>query len=304
MKNIILGTDWWTDCDDVVALRIITRFVKEGNVNLLGIGINACMEYSVASLKGFMKEEGFDTKMPNASETQSIPIGIDLAATDFGGNPSYQKRLALSHCPEGSNSDAEDAVRLYRRLLAEAQEPVEILEIGYLQVLVAVMTSDGDEISIKTGMELIREKVSKIWVMAGKWDKDGEKENNFCRNQRSRTAAEYFCRNCPVPVTFLGWEIGFDVITGGELTEDDVLHQVLVDCGFANGRCSWDPMLVLMALIGDEAVAGYDTVSGTASVDAATGANYFVANPQGPHKYVIKKFENGYYQKTINEIIR
>mgnify|MGYP003296410011 CR=1 FL=1 len=29
-------------------------------------------------------------------------------------------------------------------------------------------------------MELVKEKVSKLWVMAGKWDADGEKENNFC----------------------------------------------------------------------------------------------------------------------------
>ena len=28
MKNFILGTDWWTDCDDAVALRLLTRAVK------------------------------------------------------------------------------------------------------------------------------------------------------------------------------------------------------------------------------------------------------------------------------------
>ena len=38
------------------------------------------------------------------------------------------------------------------------------------------------------GLELIREKVSRIWVMAGKWDEEEGNENNFTRNQRSRTA--------------------------------------------------------------------------------------------------------------------
>lgn len=48
----------------------------------------------------------------------------------------------------------------------------------------AVLESGGDDISEKSGLELVKEKVSKIWVMAGKWNKDGEKENNFCRTQK------------------------------------------------------------------------------------------------------------------------
>ena len=32
MRDFILGTDWWTDCDDAVALRIITRFVNKGEI--------------------------------------------------------------------------------------------------------------------------------------------------------------------------------------------------------------------------------------------------------------------------------
>ena len=62
-------------------------------------------------------------------------------------------------------------------------------------------------------------------------------------------------------------------------------------------------MLVLMALIGDEEKAGYRTVSGTASVDEHTGANYFKRSPTGLHKFVIKKYENAYYEEQINRIL-
>jgi len=72
-----------------------------------------------------------------------------------------------------------DSVRLYRQILAQSETPIEIIEIGYLQVVAAVLNSKPDDISEKTGMELFQEKVSKVWVMAGKWDRDGEKENNF-----------------------------------------------------------------------------------------------------------------------------
>ena len=125
MRKIILGTDWWTDCDDAVALRLICRAIKEEKIQLLGVGINACMEYSVASLKGFLKAEG----------VEDIPIGIDLDAVDFGGNPPYQRRLAEAFCPSVRNTDAEDAVRLYRRLLASEEGRLEIIEIGYPQAI-------------------------------------------------------------------------------------------------------------------------------------------------------------------------
>lgn len=290
MRRFILGTDWWTDCDDAVALHLLIRFIKEKQIQLLGICINACMEYSVASLKGFLRAEGLE----------GIPVGIDLHATDFGGNPPYQKRLALEHAPNVTNQDAEDAIRLYRRILAEQEGKIEIVEIGYLQVVAALLKSQGDDISPKTGCELVAERVSRFWVMAGKWDGDGEKENNFCRNHRSRISGKEFCQLCPVPVTFLGWEVGYNVITGGGLEESHPLCGVLEDHGSKNGRHSWDPMLVLLAVTGNEEAAGYETVVGKASVDGATGANHFTVCPDGPHRYVVKAREDAFYAAAIN----
>ena len=43
MRQILLGTDWWSDCDDAVAVRLLARAAKAGEVRLLGIGVNACM---------------------------------------------------------------------------------------------------------------------------------------------------------------------------------------------------------------------------------------------------------------------
>lgn len=293
MRKFILGTDWWSDCDDAVALRLLARAAKQGEISLLGIGINACMPNSVASLKGFLRTEGLS----------EIPVGLDAAAVDFSGIPSFQSRLAKNYGSDLTNRDAVDAVRLYRRILSKAETPIEILEIGFMQVITAVLQSPADDLSPLTGTELVREKVKKLWVMAGKWDADGEKEHNFCLNDRARTAAEAFCRLCPVPVTFLGWEVGFDVITGNCLPENDPLYQVLSDHGSKNGRSSWDPMLALLAVIGDEEQAGYDTVQGFARVDPTDGANYFTPDPNGPHRYVIKAKENAFYAEAINKRI-
>ena len=67
----------------------------------------------MASMKGFLRAEGME----------EVVLGLDREAVDFAGKLTYQMRLARDWCPEGSNEEAQDAVRMYRRLLAEATEP-------------------------------------------------------------------------------------------------------------------------------------------------------------------------------------
>lgn len=294
MRELIFGTDWWTDCDDLAALRILLRAHKKGEIKLLGVGINACMRYSAASVDGFINLHG----------VKDIPLGIDLNATDFEGTHlKYQKTLSHSSVKYKRNEDAEDAVRLYRRLLSESKGEVEIVEVGFLQVFADLLMSEPDDISPETGLSLVKSKVKKVWVMAGKWDEDGGKEHNFCNNHRSIKGGEIFCEMCPVPVTFLGFEIGIKVVSGDKLSHDDFLYKSFCEHGSENGRYSWDPMTALMAVIGDEEKAGYDTVQGKARLDGITGKNYFTEDKNGLHKYVKMKLPPHCYADMINSRI-
>ena len=293
-KKLILGTDWWTDCDDAVAIRILARAHKNREINLLAICINACMEHSVTSLDGFLSGEG----------VQDVPLGIDLKAVDYLGNPKFQAPLAPFAKRYKCNEDAEDAVRLYRKALANANGKVEIVEIGFLSAAKELLMSEADDISDKTGLELVREKVSKFWVMAGKWDEQGGREHNICLTSRSREAGEVFCDICPVPVTFLGFEVGDTVISGQKLPSDDNLKKVMITHGSKDGRSSWDPMTAVLALVGDEEKAGYDVVCGKASVTPEDGANYFEEISGGLHKYVVKNKPDMYYEDILNKLIK
>ena len=293
MRNFILGTDWWDDCDDAVAVRIVARYAKEDKIRLLGVGINTCMEYSAASMHAMLISEGI-----------YVPIGVDRDGTDFGSEQRYQKRLASYVNEYKNNEGAEDSVRLYRRLIADSEGPVEIMEIGFLNVISAVIESEPDDISDKSGIELFTEKVSKVWIMGGKWDEDGGKENNFFKNERARKGSYIFCEKCPVPVTFLGFEVGATVLTGDNLNSPDILYDVLCDHGSRGGRLSWDPMLVMLAMIGDEAKAGYDTVVGRAYTELDSGANHFTPCDNGPHRYVVKNRDDSFYKEMINKIIK
>ena len=286
MRNFILGTDWWTDCDDAVAVRLLCRAHRRGEIRFLGAGINACMDKSVASLSAFMTAEG----------CAEIPVGIDRVATDYGGRPPYQARLAaLPHTQE--DATAEDAAELYIRLLRECAargECAEIVEIGFMQVIAEV---------IRREPALFAETVSRVWMMAGKWDEDGGREHNFCKTERTRVPSAYFCEHCPVPVTYLGWEVGASVRVGGKLPEGDVLKQVLIDHGSAGGRSAWDPMTVFLALTGDAQKAGYRTVRGHASVEADTGKNHFVPDEGGRQEYVVKVMDDEWYRELLDKEI-
>ena len=283
MRKFILDTDWWTDCDDAVALRLLCNAHKNREIELIGININACMPYSVPSVDVFTRDSGLD-----------IPIGIDHSATDFDGKPPYQKHLAEVGKPERQNDDVPDGVEFYRSLLSKSEDgSVEILSIGFTQVLAGLLKSAG-------GVELVRSKVRHLWIMAGKWDEEEGREYNFYKNEMTCRSGAEVCDNWPTGVTFLGYEVGESVKSGGKLPDGDLLKQVMMDHGSVNGRSSWDPMLALLAVTGEPEAAGYRCVYGSAKVDPENGRNRFVPSPNGRHRYVIKLHSDDYYVSAID----
>lgn len=292
-RRFIIGSDWWTDCDDVMAMQILCWAHNNGIIRIEGVSLDACNEHSVASVCAFLESYGVD-----------VPIGIDKEATDFEGVPKFQKRMAPFAKKMKCNDDAENAVRLYRRILAAADEKIEIIEIGFMQVLAALLESGADDISPMTGLELVSEKVKKFWIMAGKWDEQGGLEHNFNNNKRASVGAEKICRMIPCEVTFLGFEIGEPVISGAVLKGSGTFTAgAMADIFCADGRNSWDPMLVVLAICGDEKKAGYSVVTGKATVDADTGANYFAESADGKHKYVVCDHDTKYYSDIIDNIL-
>ena len=139
-------------------------------------------------------------------------------------------------------------------------------------------------------------------IMGGRWDKNAGKEYNFTAYSLNREAAAYLCEYCPVPLTFLGYETGKDIITGGKNVPG------LTGTAYAahlspKGRPSWDPMTVLYAVIGDAEQAGYRKIRGRASVNAQNGKNRFIPEANGSHSYLVKKRDDRVFKNRIDEIL-
>ena len=290
--QILFGTDWWTDCDDVAALDILLKAHRHGLIRLEAIGINSVMPYSAPSLKAVCEQHGLG----------GIPIGLDRSAVRKGTLCLYQKKLA-SFCRSGfSNTDCPEASSLYRSALASLQGNAVIVDVGFPQIIMELLQSQPDACSDLNGAALVKSKVSEIILMGGRWDKKTGREYNFFAYKQSRKAAAYLCEHCPVPLTFLGYEAGKDVITGGKAVPG------LTGTAYAahrspKGRPSWDPMTALYAVIGDAEKAGFQKVRGRAAVNPKTGANRFAAEAGGTHAYLAKTKENRFYQGMIQEIL-
>ncbi len=295
-RAVIFGTDWHTDCDDAVAVRVLAWAQWKGLIRLLGVSIDSAMACSVSSMKAFLEEE----------QLAGVPVALDHSAFDYGGPAAYQPRLAAGRDREKENREAEESVRMYRRLLAGAEAPVDLIEVGFSQVLAALLLSEPDDLSPLSGEALVASRVGRLWMMGGKWDSETVPEFNFSKTEKARHAIHTVVEKCPVPITFLGFEVAVDILSGtvlNQCTWDDALRTVLSDYGASDGRPSWDPLLTYLACIGDPERVGFRCVCGTASIDPESGCNRLTPNPKGPHCYVVKQQPNSFYRETLDALL-
>ncbi len=295
-RSVILDTDWWTDCDDCVALRLL---LNSEEVELIGVNINAFMDISPYSVEIFLSQYS----------RGKVHISVDKNADDYPDAPkkSYQQKIieAFSEGRYKSSDCYDNSVTFYRRLLASSPGKVDIIAVGFQNSIADLLLSEGDELSPLNGIELCREKVGKLWTMAGRWDIDGGREYNIANSPRSVRAAKIVAEKFPCPITYLGFEAGESVITGGvEVIGDrnDLLSLAMEAHGSENGRSSWDPMTALLAVIGDEEKAGYRKVYGKFTFDD-DGCNHFLPDALSDRCYVVKTEADTFYASAINRRI-
>ena len=278
-RKYIFDTDWFTDCDDCVALRFLARNLDESH-KLLGVNVNVDSPYAYESVCAFLKNEGVD-----------CPVAVDQNGR-YAGETKYQKNMALQNAVAVKNQPIS-SMDFYKSILEENDE-VEILSVGFLSSLAAVLRA----------YPALVKKIKTIWCMGGDWSKQGGREYNFCADGDARAiaATRFIVNELSCNQVFLGFEVGESVLTGGGLTADDMLGRAMRDWGAEHGRCSWDPMLVLAAF-DDKFVGAFGYVSGKAYADEG-GRNYFDEDGAGRQAYVLKKMPDGYYEETINGFLK
>lgn len=290
-RSIIIDTDWWTDCDDVGAMRIALWGEACGYYDIAGIILDANSGWGAQSIDALIRAEGHG----------SIPIGVHADAS-FGGSQTYQSAILAKFRPlVGAQGAVESAVRAYRRFIANAAGTIEILSLGYFTAMSALIDSPADDISSLTGLQLLNQRVSKIWAMAGNWPYG--QENNFTRTTSSKNSAVNVLANYSGEIVFFGGEVGQPIITGDNLNGRtwDPVAVAYAAHGSASGRNSWDPITAYYAAIGlgDD----FDLVRGTASFNLVTNYNSMAMSPNGRHGYVVATKSAEYYKNRLNAVL-
>lgn len=175
-----------------------------------------------------------------------------------------------------------DAVELLYSTLAAADPcSITIVSIGFYRNLLALLDLEQDG---RSSAQLLREKVERTIVMGGIFPVG--REFNFVEDPES--TAE-FVRRWPLPIDFIGQEVGNDVITGRHLSSHlGADHPLVVAyetyCGRGVGRPSWDLIAVYAASRPNWPALGWSPF-GRLNIRDTDGHNEWLPDPAGQHRF-------------------
>ncbi|KAK2756904.1 inosine/uridine-preferring nucleoside hydrolase [Colletotrichum kahawae] len=271
LKNLIVDTDLFSDCDDAGALLLAATSPE---VNLLGVNINSQSSHSVLAASAILNHYGHS----------EVPIGARRPLNDIPFFDSWTKLLGefasklATHWPKSiSNADeAWEPVKLYRKLLAEAEDgSITIASIGFLHNLSALLNSTADSYSELTGPELVATKVKELVVMGG--DYPSGYEFNFWYDNPYEAA--HVIHNWKSPIVYVGFDLGSSIRSGGQLMVDgpktDPVRAAYILYAYYQLRWSFDPLSMLYAIKGLDKYFKYGNQYGynTIKLEGEAGCN-------------------------------
>ena len=257
--RLIFDTDMSGDCDDVGALALLHTLADRGECELLAVMTN-----------------GRDTTRASAAAVDAIntyhgrpdvPIGVDhVGGTLVNVTSSYAPALRDRFPNDiGPDDRAPAAVATYRRMLAAQPDgSVTICSVGALSNPAALWEADP---------ELVRAKVKRLVVMAGKFPASQKPEWNI---RLHPLAAKLVAEQWPGEIVWHGFEVGEQLITGAALKNTPSNNPARVGYelkpygkrpAIEGGQPSWDQGAALFAVRGAETGSWVVVRGGTVAVD-------------------------------------
>lgn len=204
--KIILDTDVGNDVDDVLALAVLHALQTRGAAELLAVTITKPDELAgpfIDAMNTFYGRPGIPIGFTHAALADTPSRFLSLAEARDQGELRFPHHLRRS-------SDAPEAARLLRRILSrQPDHSVVLVQIGYFSNFAALLGTPADDDSSLAGLELVREKVKFLSVMAGVFNTPGrDLEFNVMQDL---PAARKLAEQWPTPIVWSGKEIGLAV---------------------------------------------------------------------------------------------
>ena len=165
---------------------------------------------------------------------KAIPVGDykGYAEKINATENTYDYHIAKDYPREISTwEETLDGVKLYREILESAEDTsITVVIVGTMHNFYALLRSEPDELSAKTGVELVAQKVKLVATMGGNFlSNKGFDRTNWggseklcsytewsCLNEERNRMCRYVIENCPAPFMASGWENGNGDYYGAE----------------------------------------------------------------------------------------
>ncbi len=296
--RVIFDTDMGPDYDDVGALAMLHALADAGEAEILAT--IACTNYGLVGPVLSVINTYFNRPQ--------LPVGV---AGEYGVNMrdwQFWSDTLVSRYPHSlkNNSQAHDAVKLYRELLASQPDTsVTLITVGFLSNVAELMKSGPDRISTLSGMELIEKKVKKMVSMAGKFPEGME----FNIEEDAEAASYVFAHWTTPELIFSGFEIGVKIKSGLGLVKDRAVIDSPIKDVYSlaipmasedrEGRMSWDQTAVLVGVRGS---APYYALEEGKIVTQPDGYNTWDSNGKG-HYFLKELLPVEEVEAIINELM-
>lgn len=295
-KSVIIDTDFASDADDVIAIRLAMCFQDAGMLDIKGIALSTTYSRSPLAVHALCYQDGYG----------SIPVAMD---TSGNGVQVHTEYVEVMYDIPRSRSDYEQPVEMYRRILAESDTKVNIITLGFLQNIQGLMNSKPDQYSPLTGLELIKEKVDTLYITGG--NSTGKPSFNFYwTGDKVINAARDVAGGFPARIVFLQSDLSDDTFCGQFYqTKDPNRSDIVTKALFANdqygGVVAWDVFSVWCAAqdINDSLDASFLELEQGSQYISHTGATQWTAEAAGSHYKMYKHMQGSYYSQIMNAIL-
>ena len=292
--NIIMDSDMAHSPDDVGDHAMLWALAARGEVNVLALILSSTNDYSASCAHAIASYYGHPNVLIGANKG-SIP------GTYAAGDSAYTQQVTNQFGTAGdSRANYPDAATVYRQALANAPDhSVYIVNGGYYRPMYDLLQSGPDAISPLTGLQLVAQKVRRAVFSAGRFPDSGSSpEGNLANDPDS---ASYVVANWPTEIVWLGYDEGWNVITGPAANADPATNPVKLAYNLycqngtwcANNFPAWTQIALLYAVrggLGTNFIVGGQNGSTVVwgSTTATPGRSIWSQTPDWHHAYLQK----------------